>query len=434
MLGALFSFEAVFVVFLFAGNYKADARLSWLPVDLSIGFFAIGFAMGLVIIYREGLYLPGLSLVAMAGAFVTWAALTSFWTPSTVYAQEKLIKLAVLNLWCLIATAMIMANRPERVRRLLLLLLVFGTATSLDGILQYRTTDQFALSASFRLENYIGQGRLYGMGALVAFALWLRTRPLSRQGLALMGVFATCAYAMLIAGSRGPLVSLAIAMMLPLIAGIRVADRRLLASRALLASLVLFILIAAVVTYLAIVASGSLRALQRFDVLLTAQEGGTSALRRLEFWSETLRFWLQTPVFGQGVGSWPVLYHGVDIGWHPHNLFLEVLSELGLIGFFLLAAVFAMACHRLSLARLRTEPALMTAVMLGVTAFLYAMTSGDLADNRGLFAMLGLLAMRSTSKVPRANAEHGRPLAQAAVAPRSPAFHQAIPRPRSQRW
>jgi O-antigen ligase len=423
---ALFSFEALFVLFLFSGNYKPDPRLAWVPIDLSICLFAMTFAMGMAIIWRERLYLPGLTVVAIAGVFVTWAAVTHLWTPSTIYAQEKLIKLTVLNLWCSIAAAMIMANRPERIRRLLLLLVVFGTAASVDGIIQYATADEFALSASFSLPNYLGQARLYGMGALVAFGLWLHADPFSRRGVVLMSVFGVCLYAMLIAGARGPMLSVGAAMLLPLALGVRLPRQRLLVSKALLTSVVLFAVTAAVLVHLATVSPDSLRAFQRFGTLLNAEGGGTSVSRRLDIWPATLQLWAEQPLVGQGIGSWPVLYLGEDISSYPHNLILEVLVEFGLVGFMLLAAIIAVAWSRVTLERLRAEPALMAAAMLCISTFLYSMTTGDLSDNRTLFAMLGLLVMRPTRTVTRAGTE-GRPSRARAVDVR-PAY---VPEPMS---
>jgi hypothetical protein len=87
----------------------------------------------------------------------------------------------------------------------------------------------------------------------------------------------------------------------------------------------------------------------------------------------------------------PILYFNLDIHRHPHSLILELLAEFGLVGLVLFAALVLVL---VSLRRLREDPALMLAVMLCINAFINAMTSGDLPDNRNLFAMLGVLAMR----------------------------------------
>jgi O-antigen ligase len=426
-LQASISFEAVFILFLICGNYKTDPRFSWLPIDLTAVFFALGVAMAAVIIYREGIYLPGLTLVSLLTIFVVWAMISDLWTPSKIYAPRKLLELATLTLWSLIATAMIIANRPERVRRFLLLLVVFGTAAAVDGIVQYATTGPLALSASFRLNNYVGQGRFYGMAALIAFAAWLYVDPRSKRGVALMAVFAICFYGLLIAGGRGPTLGVVAGMLLPLALGLRFADRRLLASKALVASVVLFVAMAVVLLQASADFSGSLRTLQRFNTLLTAEEGGQS--QRLEFWRRTWHLWLEQPVLGSGVGSWPVRYFGLDVNRHPHNLILEVLVEFGLIGLVLLAGLAVAAARGASVRRLREDPVLMCIAMLCITTFVAAMTSSDITGNRNVFAMLGLLVMRPYSRSSHVSVQ-SRARDFGASGPRHSDLHQAVPNSR----
>jgi O-antigen ligase len=392
-IGVLASFESVFILFLVCGAYKTDPRIASFPIDLHVLFLTANFGMGLVIMYREGIYLRGLIVAALLFVFIAWALLTNLWTPSELYAQEKLLKLATLTLWSIIASAMIIANRPERVRRFLLLLLVFGTAAAIDGIIQYATTGPLALSASFRLHNYIAQGRFYGIAATVAFAAWLYTDPFSKRSMALMAVFVVCGYGLLVTGSRGATIGVLAGMLLPLALGLQfAADRRLLASKALVASVVLFLAIAAVLVQVSADFSGNLATLQRFNIVFTEEEGGQS--HRLAFWRESWHLWLAQPLFGSGIGSWAIRYFNLDVERYPHNLILEVLVEFGIVGLLLLTAVVFTAVRGTSVRRLREDPVLMCAAMLCINMFIAAMTSSDLPGNRNFFAMLGLLVMR----------------------------------------
>jgi hypothetical protein len=54
-LGFVFSFEAALVLFLFAGVYKDEAFLAWLPVDVTAGFFALSVVAGLYLVWKRGL-------------------------------------------------------------------------------------------------------------------------------------------------------------------------------------------------------------------------------------------------------------------------------------------------------------------------------------------------------------------------------------------
>jgi O-antigen ligase len=230
------------------------------------------------------------------------------------------------------------------------------------------------------------------MAGIVAFAAWLHTNPFSKVGMALMAAVLTCACGMLVTGSRGATLGVLAGMLLPLALGLRFADRRLLASKTLVASVVFFVALAAVLVNVAANSSGDLPTLQRFDILLTEEEGGQA--HRLWFWRRSWDFWLAHPLFGSGVGSFGILAVGIDRSSHPHNLILEVLVEFGLIGLLLITAVAVAALRRTSVHRLREDPALMCAAMLCICTLIYAMTSSDITGNRNVFAMLGLLVMR----------------------------------------
>ena len=53
LLSDLFTFEALFVLFLFAGRFKTDPRLQWVPVDLTLLFFVASVGVGLVLLVKR---------------------------------------------------------------------------------------------------------------------------------------------------------------------------------------------------------------------------------------------------------------------------------------------------------------------------------------------------------------------------------------------
>jgi len=76
--------------------------------------------------------------------------------------------------------------------------------------------------------------------------------------------------------------------------------------------------------------------LQRFALDKLLREG------RPFYWSNTVGIFLNYPLFGTGLGTFPSLYPDIQRGekivrlYHAHNDYLEYLSELGLIGMILL--------------------------------------------------------------------------------------------------
>ena len=78
--------------------------------------------------------------------------------------------------------------------------------------------------------------------------------------------------------------------------------------------------------------------------------GDATGASRLLFWATAWDLWVHSPVFGVGFGNFQMLYGSyIHVSWIPegqfgvHNLYLQLLSETGLIGFlaFVLLAFFA---------------------------------------------------------------------------------------------
>ena len=116
LLWHLFSFETVFILYLFAGAYKTSPHVARLfPIDPSILFLAPTIALGLVIIWREGIYRPGLYYLIFYLLFAFWAAVTTLWSPSHIFAREEAIIIFVQNSAAILCGGIVIANRRIRV-------------------------------------------------------------------------------------------------------------------------------------------------------------------------------------------------------------------------------------------------------------------------------------------------------------------------------
>lgn len=68
---------------------------------------------------------------------------------------------------------------------------------------------------------------------------------------------------------------------------------------------------------------------------LFALLGENDESMRLYLFSQSIHLWSQdiyTILFGAGVKSFPIFIYQNDFGVYPHNVFLEILSELGVVG------------------------------------------------------------------------------------------------------
>lgn len=129
-------------------------------------------------------------------------------------------------------------------------------------------------------------------------------------------------------------------------------------------------------------------------LMLLFSEGGESAHERLdrmnfaitEPWSS-----LSTSLFGHGIGSFGIEYLGTDEKAYPHNLFLEVIFELGLLGLLLILFLFALVFYR----GLKGNRLYMALFIFG---FLNAMKSLSLTDLWLLFSLMGLVLSQTPLK------------------------------------
>ncbi|WP_316817962.1 hypothetical protein [Pedobacter nyackensis] len=82
---------------------------------------------------------------------------------------------------------------------------------------------------------------------------------------------------------------------------------------------------------------------------------------------------------GAGIGSYSLFFFGEDVMYYPHNVFLELLFENGLIGVFLF-------CLVLFLFLKSFKPNIIN--FLCIYFFLASLVSGDIPGNNNLFILL----------------------------------------------
>jgi O-antigen ligase len=391
IVGSLFSFEALLVLYMFAGIYKGDPRFAWVPVDPTGLFFALSVVVGSFIVVLNPIPKRAFPVIWVMLAFVVWWAVTLTWSPSKVYGPSKVFFMATLELWALTAAALIVGPNPERVRRLFTLLLLFASWLGIEALQIYREDKQgFIMVGS---ASYVALGRVVGLGALVAFTAWLFGRRLSVVKLLFLALFVGLAFVLMIAGGRGPLISILVPILLTLLLGLQVTGRRILYRRYGISIVVLASgLIAGLSIYIA--TTGQMpRSLARLESMVVGGEIRGSAENRIERYGEVPGFWYHAPLLGNGAGSWPILTGRSDERSYPHNILLEVLVESGVVGLILLVVLLHVALRPVSLERVSNDPLASCAFMMFVNAFMNAMVSGDLADNRTLFMLLGLLTV-----------------------------------------
>lgn len=89
-----------------------------------------------------------------------------------------------------------------------------------------------------------------------------------------------------------------------------------------------------------------------------------------------------TLIFGNGIGSFGLLYNNIDARAYPHNILLEIFFELGLIGLF-----FGLLIFLVTVKKFNFKKNVFSILILFV--FLNAMKSSNLTDSWILFSFIG---------------------------------------------
>lgn len=124
--------------------------------------------------------------------------------------------------------------------------------------------------------------------------------------------------------------------------------------------------------------------LYRFSSLLNFSQDSSSLgrLDRMGFALNSIFGSWSTFLFGNGVGSFGIMYSGEDIRDFPHNIFMEGWFEMGVVFFFLLVffLIYPFFLRRITFYK-----------MLALAFLLNSLKSGDLGGSWLLFLMYGIL-------------------------------------------
>lgn len=387
--------EWLFALFLFAGYYKADPRLAFIQthIDITLLFLLLSF---LVFLYRAlrnsfAQRIPS-SFIKVAALFLLLAACLLgglLYTQSRQYGFDKALRFIILTGWAFFGAGLLIPDFLS-LRRFSWALVAISTIMAMDAILGYPGAGQVGFVTAFG-SNYIALARASGLGLLATVAFLLPTERRLLVKLCLWIMAALQLWAALSAGARGPVLALILSFLLFFVLSVRGLPRLRIDRFALRLGVAVFF----VVIVLAIVGQELFPTLAlRTKILVT--EGGTSVATRLDLYRAAVGLWAKSPIWGNGTGQFGVAVAGEDMRLYPHNIILELGAETGLIGVLVFITMMGVALAQ-GFIRLHSGKGLAKTVaryLLVVTSFalLNALVSGDVNDNRMLFALVGLLA------------------------------------------
>ena len=380
--------QAVFLgLFLLVGEYKADPRLAWIPFDLTVGLASV---LLLFIAYHlaklDVKYQKQLVYLFMG---VAACAIPLLWTVWTDFAVEKASRMFTLTLLACAAPLLILRDRMDA-RLLLRTLTVIGLLMAADALFSlWRDTGTWKEESRLTAmgSNTIALGRAAGIALIGILVSHGRRRWLTLAGKALaILVLVPVIFA---SGSRGPLIAIIVTMALFFL---------LFNARTLKQWLVMLLTVGIIALALVV---GSMVAPQgsRERIEQSANADPTEDTRenasfaaRYQAVKLSLKRIARTPL-GLGWGGFAGISQELGVTY-PHNLIVETFVEGGWVCGVLLCGTLVLLFRKaVKLARRSGSVTDRWVFLLAVFMFINSLMSGDINDNRLLFALLALASI-----------------------------------------
>lgn len=390
-LGHILSFEVVFGLFLFAGVYKASPRLSWVPYDLTATFAILTglVAIGMALAGRIDFWIESFVLAGSLAAFIAYALFSLRWTPDNGYAVEKAFRLASVTSLSFLGCAFVVSQSRTRLHRFLAVTLVLATITAAA------TLRLLYLHGPVRIEPfntvYLTTGRMIGFGVVIVGTYLLFASTSIWRSLVGFSLFVPLLLAISVLDGRGPFAAALITIGLLVPIALVVTPLRYWPLR-IIPVIGAVGVIGAVLYYF----RDALRLVEKFQAIFE-ENTDPSYSGRVDHIITGTDVWLSgNTVIGHGLGSWPMV-SGQRAHW-PHNIVIELLVELGLVGAILFGFLIVAGLYfTLDGYNKTLEPEYVIVLALLCYTFLNALVTGNFNDNRFLFAAIGLLCYRENA-------------------------------------
>jgi len=319
--------------------------------------------------------------------FVMVVAASYLYTPAPQYGGVKLMRVLVIGTFFLLAP-LYLINSEEDLRHFALTFVLLGMVQSL--LLFLRVDRLSAPMAAASTEDVdvtrIGAGWVIGMAILLLLFFQVVESPFWRKTLRMFAVPVLIG-GLITSAARGAVFATTIAAIFLFFKAYK--GRR----KGTVIALAMFGVLCAAIAFYFLRGMGNGKYTGKMDELIQLSEGhGTSgsAGKRLAFYIASIHEIPQRPLQGLGVGGWSVHYFGKDERAYPHDLWLELGTEEGLIGI-LAFSVFLYTIYRANRA-LSDLTGTHFIVLYGLLLFILIATmfSGDLDDDRLIWLWSGM--------------------------------------------
>ncbi len=398
--------ESALAIFLFIGLTKGwieENIALFQSIDYSIFLFVILLAALAVklIRHRDENLPPYIQFVFPLALFTVLLVLSLIHTPSPNYGFEKAMRFMVFNFFLFIITIMMLRRREDIIRLLYIIIIgtvLFSGLMLYEGFKSYMSGELLGFFIRFTVldANPISAGRIIAISIAILLVVGMNI-PSRRLRNSVLLLSSFLFIALLVTNTRGPVISLILGMGIFFLYFTGISIKKMMIYGFLL-SVVLIITLLALPEQL----------VNRY-FLLIGQEYGVMAqigteidtrATRMEMWSSSLVNWvgsIQSFLIGHGTGSYASLSIFHDFQDYPHNVFLEIVFELGCVGLMLFLfhlgtiSTTVSVMNKSGFKDTRDKIIFLSLVASAIVMFLAIQVSGDLAENRIFWIFLGML-------------------------------------------
>jgi O-antigen ligase len=316
-------------------------------------------------------------------AFAALVAASYSYTSAPDYGGSKLLRFLLIGTLLFISPFLIILSEDDFLK-FAKLFLGFCAVTSIQLIVNLETRSQSTDTDITR----IGAGWLMGM-AIVILLFYPVARTRGRQRKLIIFLLPVFIGGLMAAAARGPIFALSIASLIGM--AILIKERQLRMATAASMLIILALGLGGAYFLLRQTDAGKYAAKTgEIESLFTEGTSSGSAGERLGFYRATIAAIPNQPLWGTGIGSWSTFYYGDDQRNYPHNLFLEIAFEEGLMGlaaFLALLALVGISIYRM-IGDSRSH--FLVLGLLVLYSVINSLFSGDLDDNRLLWMWIGV--------------------------------------------
>lgn len=393
MFNLVFSIEFFFAAFLLAGYFKG--AFPWVPIDITLvclgitGLLCVRRIIKLKKINKNSWI--AIIIYAMLSVIIFLSFVNS---DSVIYAREKFIRFSIITSWSFLGVFIIIKDK-ESLIKFFKSIIVISFLVALAG---FKTLVQNLISGTYvgtifvMDTDYLALGRTVGLGLIVLIGCVFFSKEKVKLIHKLMAII--MAMVLFGAGGKMPLISTIITLFLLFILSIKYDKRNKVIKYSKGVKLLFGFFTIGICIVIGIALSGKMDDFfWRLQSLFAGQDEST--LMRVVLYKTAIEMIKVNPLIGVGWATFPLYYYGMDKKVYPHNILLEVFSELGVIGFITLLAliVFAAYCGFKRYKEKHTKYNNLQLAIIGGFAFflLNSMSSGDITDNKILFTFIALL-------------------------------------------